>query len=158
MCREHGLKIKKVATARFVTIMSSATCGLLSNINAATVKICSYQVRVLQPEIEKYTYSAQAPKPLQDFRCYLVGSSPSDYMPAIVRGQAKAQAALQTFKDQSVWTLTTCCLDSKMTSQYISGPIKCCMHLAPPTKATPLDEEHAKTLATYMLPKYNVAA
>ncbi|CAK9072462.1 unnamed protein product [Durusdinium trenchii] len=27
-----------------------------------------HEVRVLQPEIEKYTYSAQAPKPLQDFR------------------------------------------------------------------------------------------
>lgn len=89
---------------------------------------------------------------------HLVGANPGDYLTGIVRGEAKAQAALQKFKAQSVWELTRCILDTKMATQWISGPVKCCINLSSPTSATPLEAEHCEKLATYLLPRYNVAA
>ena len=132
----------------------------LASLNSQTAKICNYHVRILKPEIENYMWApvGKAPKKMQNFRCYLVGTNPGDYLPGIVRGEAKAQAAFQKFKGQSVWNLTRCVVDTKTAPQWISGPIKYCINLSAPTSATALDAEQGKMLAEYMLPKYNVAA
>ena len=107
--------------------------------------------------MEKYTYSAGGKsKEGVSFKCFLVGSDPSHYMPAITRGK-HAYDAEKKFQDKSIWKMTKAVFDSKMNSSYISGTIKFCINLVS-TNWQNLDAvDGAVSCATYIKPAYSVA-
>ena len=128
----------------------------LADLNASSGKILTFKVRIVHPELETYTYVRDGQKKTgQNFKCYIVGERPCDYVIAVARAP-KAHEAHAKYTDGSCWKMSKVSFDAKMVAGYISGPIKCCINVGATTFQS-LPGAEASGLPTYLLPKYTVA-
>ena len=92
--------------------MLSKNVETLKNMNSTTAKFAKWYVRVIDPKVIDYTFSAKGEQiQAQKFQCVLVSKEPGQYMLGLVpfdfKNRGAAVAAQQQFKPDSVWELTT---------------------------------------------------
>ena len=110
----------------------------LKNMNGGTAKFAKWYVRIIDPKIIDYKFTAKGKVvDASKFQCVLVSKDPSQYMLAVVPFEFKdpnaAQKAIQKFTPSSVWEITTPAFDAKAKPEYNGCPLKTVVLLAKPT-------------------------
>ena len=110
----------------------------LKNMNGTTAKYAKWYVRILDPKVIPYSFSAQGKLvQAEKFQCILVSKDPSQYMLAVVPFEFKdenaAQNAHKKFKKSTVWEITTPAFDAKAKPEYNGCPVKTVVLLTKPS-------------------------
>ena len=112
--------------------------------NSTTSKFAKWYVRVIDPKIIEYTFTARSETVnAQKFECVLVSKDPAQCMLGLVpfsfSDRQAATKALQKFKENAVFEITTPAFDPKARLEFNGCPIKSVLLLTRPTtiKAIP---------------------
>ena len=110
----------------------------LKNMNGTTAKYAKWYVRIIDPKVIPYSFSAQGKLvQAEKFQCILVSKDPSQYMLAVVPFEFKdenaAQNAHKKFKKSTVWEITTPAFDAKAKPEYNGCPVKTVVLLTKPS-------------------------
>ena len=124
----------------------------LKNINTQTAKYAKWYVRVLDPKVIDYTFTARNEKvEAQKFSCVLVSNAPAQYMlgavPFSFKNRTAAVEAFRKFTADSVWELRTPSFDTRAKSDFIGGPLKSVVLLCNPSTLTRVPPTSTEALA-----------
>ncbi len=109
------------------------------NMNNSTGKLASWIVRVLDPKLAKYDFTARGEVVhAEKFQCVLVSDDPAQYMLGLVQfsfnNRNAAGQALKKFVDKTNWEIKNPAFDPKQKKEFISTPVKRVVFLDSPTK------------------------
>ena len=110
------------------------------NITSTTAAECAtWVVRVLDPHLEEYTFSARGERIAAcHFHCVLVGDTPNEYIQGGVsfdfRNRQRPRDAMRQFEPGSVWCIQRPVMDSRAKAEFNGAPIKETLLLALPTR------------------------
>jgi hypothetical protein len=119
--------------------MSLKDVETLNKMNAGTAKHAQWIVRILDPKVTEYKFTARGQEvAAAKFSCLLVSKNPAQYMLATVPFSfqdrtAPAQAKL-SFLANTSWELKAPNFDTKQKQEYNSCPVKVVVNLSRPTK------------------------
>ena len=116
----------------------------LKNMNGTTGKFAKWYVRIIDPRIIDYTFTARSEAVnAQKFECVLVSNDPAQYMLGLVpfsfSDRQAATKAFQKFTENAVFEITTPAFDAKARLEFNGCPVKPILLLTKPTtiKAVP---------------------
>ena len=113
----------------------------LKNMNSQTAKYAKWYVRVLDPKVQDYTFTARGEKvEAAKFTCVLVSNAPKQYMlgsvPFNFQNRNAAVEASRTFTAGSVWELKNPGFDIRAKPEFIGCPLKSAVMLGIPSTLT----------------------
>ena len=116
----------------------------LKNMNSTTSKFAKWYVRVVDPKIIDYSFTARGETvTAQKFQCVLVSKDPAQYMlglvPFVFSDRQAAAKVLTRFTENQVLEITTPAFDPKARPEFNGCPVKPVLLLKGPTtiKAVP---------------------
>ena len=128
-------------------------------LNASTCKHEEWTLRVLFPQVARYSYTdtkTKAKVQATRFECVLVGAEHGLYCPGIVpwnpRFPDKAKKAEQKFAAGSVWKIRRPSLDSRAKAEYMGCPVKYQIILDAPSELTMVVGPSKDQVATHIVP------
>ena len=131
-------------------------------LNNSTSKILTWTVRVLHPRVLTYSYpdkKSQKQINATKFECFLVGANPHDYVMATIRHSSRdanfVDSQKQSFKDGTVWKISSVAIVATAAAQYNGAPNKSVVMLEAPTKMVAIlhGSPEANKLATFIAPR-----
>ena len=122
---------------------SASVSETLKNMNSTSAKHATWLVRVLDPKIIKYQFTARGQLvQAEKFECILVSENPKEYMMATVpfsfSDRAAAARVMKTYKALTSYEIRTPQFDTKQKQEYISCPVKRVVILTDPTRTAPI--------------------
>ena len=129
-----------------------ANMETLKNTNGTTAKYATWCVRVLDPKVTPYTFTARNETVhAKKFECVLVSKDPKQYMfgsaPFSFQDRGAADKAFQRFPPKSVWLIQTPIFDTKKKPEYNGCPLKTVVQMMAPTHFTLVPPTNAEMLA-----------
>jgi hypothetical protein len=119
--------------------MSLKDVETLNKMNAGTAKHAQWIVRILDPKVTEYKFTARGQEvAAAKFSCILVSKNPAQYMLATVpfsfQDRTAAAQAKLSFLANTSWELKAPNFDTKQKQEYNSCPVKVVVNLSRPTK------------------------
>ena len=98
----------------------------LRNLNLSSGKASSWTVRVMHPRKSHFMYGAGLGLKMHTLDCFLVGEDPALYCGGVLKSknEADVKAAVDKFKEKTVWTMTKVGFDTRTKPVYMSFPHK----------------------------------
>ncbi len=108
----------------------------LNKMNAGTAKHAHWIVRILDPKVTEYKFTARGQEvAASKFSCILVSKNPAQYMLATVpfsfQDRTAAAQAKLSFLANTSWELKAPNFDTKQKQEYNSCPVKVCQLESP---------------------------
>ena len=122
----------------------------LNKMNAGTAKHAHWIVRILDPKVTEYKFTARGQEvAAAKFSCILVSKNPAQYMLATVpfnfQDRAAATQAKNSFLPGTAWELKAPIFDTKQKPEYNSCPVKVVVNLSRPTKTKAIPPSSPET-------------
>ena len=139
--RSHGYAGPACRSQALPADMVSKHTKTLRNMNSTTAKYAKWHVRVIDPKVIDYSFTARREDmEAKKFQRALVSREPEQHMyglaPFSIKDRNAAKEAALKFTANSVWELTMPTFDSKVKPEFIGCPVKSVVWLCKPTVVT----------------------
>ena len=134
-------------------------------LNEQSAKLLEWPVRIIHPRVVSCQFTIRKNEIVNatQFKAYLVGANPSEYVQATVpfsfKDPSKPTRASKKFASQTCWNLQSVTLDPNSIPQWNGCPNNAVVVLEQPTTMNPLTQssKEEKALAIYIDPPMRLA-